>query len=154
MKNLFFLTVAIFLFFGCGETSNNKLDSDDYNSKEERIEKLKVEIKSFSDFQDAEFELFNVNGFHNDRTSIPGASSLDYKFVVKIDSSNISKWTCKMKEVQLKDYNYSWTTEIVKNRKQNWRFKSKPQFFKREGVNTIVIVYKNEGILFKRIIIE
>lgn len=153
MKKCLYVTIAIFLFVACSETSN-KLDSDDCNSKEERIEKLKVEIKSYSDFQDAEFELFNVNGFHNDRSGIPGASSSDYKFVIKIDSSDFSKWTAEMTEVQLTGYNNSWTHEIIKNRKQNWRIKSKPQYFKREGVNTIVIAFKNEGILFKRIIIE
>lgn len=117
----------------------------------ERIEKLKMEINSLSDFQDAEFELFNVNGFYNHRTSVPGASSWDYKFVIKIDTVNISKWTTGMIEVEPTEYDDSWTKEIVKGRKHNWQTFSKPQYFKRNGEDVTVLVFKNEGIIYKRV---
>lgn len=153
MKRLFHIIIIIGLFSGCTSSDSNstKLDSDDYESKLERIEILKKEIKPFSDFQDAEFELFNVNGFHNQRTSVPGASSLDYKFVIKIDTVNIAKWTTGMTEVELTDYDDSWTKEITKGRMQNWQTLSKPQYFKRNGENVTMLVFKNEGIIYKRV---
>jgi len=62
------LTVIISLiiigFSSCSDLNNfNRLDSDKLDTKEECIEHLKNEIKSKSDFENAEFELFNVNGF-------------------------------------------------------------------------------------------
>jgi hypothetical protein len=133
-------------------TSSNIIDSDNYEIKADRIEKLEMEIKSFSDFQDAEFELFNVNGFQNQRISVPGASSCDYKFVVKIDTIDIPKWTSGMKEVELSDYDNSWTKEIIKHRNQNWKTYSKPKYFVRNGEEVIMLVFSNEGIIFKRVI--
>jgi hypothetical protein len=152
MKKYIYIIITIGFIASCSDSNTSRLDSDDYENKVERIEKLKMEIKPYSDFQDAEFELFNVNGFHNLRTSVPGASSLDYKFVIKIDSMNISKWTTGMTEVELVDYDDSWTKEIIKGRKQNWRKLSKPQYFKRNGENITMLVFKNEGIIYKRVI--
>ncbi len=152
MKKYFYIIITIGFITSCSDSNTSKLDSgDDYENKVERIEKLKMEIKPFSDFKDAEFELFNVNGFHNQRTSVPGTSSLDYKFVIKIDTENIAKWTTGMTEVELTDYDDSWTKEITKGRKQNWRTLSKPQYFKRNGENVTMLVFKNEGIIYKRV---
>ncbi|MBI3235206.1 MAG: hypothetical protein HYZ42_14425 [Bacteroidetes bacterium] len=151
MKKYFYIIITIGFLTSCSDSNSSKLDSDDYENKMERIEKLKMEIKPFSDFQDAEFELFNVNGFHNQRTSVPGASSLDYKFVIKIDTVNLSKWTTGMTEVELTDYDDSWTKEIIKSRKQNWQTFSKPQYFKRNGEDVTMLVFKNEGIIYKRV---
>jgi hypothetical protein len=151
MKKYFYIILTIGFLTSCSDSNTSKLDSDDYENKMERIEKLKMEIKPFSDFQDAEFELFNVNGFQNQRTSVPGASSWDYKFVIKVDTVNISKWTTGMTEVDLTEYNDSWTKEIIKDRKQNWQTFSNPQYFKRNGENVTMLVFKNEGIIYKRV---
>ncbi|NRA12803.1 MAG: hypothetical protein HRT57_12670 [Crocinitomicaceae bacterium] len=70
------LGILIFVLSSCSDSS--RLDSDNYETKEERVEVLKKEIKSFSEFENAEFKLFNVNGFSNSRTTVPGASSWDY----------------------------------------------------------------------------
>lgn len=59
--------------------------------------------------------------------------------MVKIDSSE--------------NYN-KWPNEIIRGRKQNWEINSKPYFYKRPGSNTMIIIYQNEGIIFKRIIID
>ncbi len=154
MKKYFYIILTILFFVSCNESNSSKLDSDDYEDQAERIERLKIEIISFSDIKDAEFELFNVNGFHGQRTSLsgPGASSWDYKFVVKIDTVDISKWTAGMKEVKLKDYDDNWTKEITESRKENWQTISTPLYFERNGENVMSIVYKNEGIIYKRVI--
>ena len=153
MKKYIYIIITIGLFASCASSNSNstKLDSDDYENTTERIEILKREIKAPSDFQDAEFKLFNVNGFHNQRTSVPGASSLDYKFAVRIDTIDISKWTIGMQAVVLTNYDDNWTKEITKDRKQNWKTYSKPQYFIRNGEDVTMLVYKNEGVIFKRV---
>ena len=94
-----------------------------------------------------------MNGFENQRESfsIPGASDLDYKFAIIIDTINISKWISGMTEVEVSAIDNQWANEIIKERKQNWEFFSKPKYFIRKGENVNIILYKNEGILFKRV---
>lgn len=154
MKILSNVIISLVLFGGCTlrNSDSSKLNSDDYESADERVEILKKEIKNFSKIKDAEFKLFNVNGFNNQRTSIPGASSLDYKFVVRIDTANISAWTNGMKQVEPKDFDNSWQQELLKNRKQNWKIISNPEKYVREGDDVMMLVYRNEGIIYKRII--
>ncbi|CAN5369882.1 hypothetical protein BH11BAC5_BH11BAC5_14540 [soil metagenome] len=145
-----FLTLLIVSCNGRKSTST-MLDSDDFENKNERLEKLSGEIKLYSKITDAEFELFNVNGFSNQRETVPGASSLDYKFAIKIDSSYISKWTTGMIDTVFEKYEYSWASEIIKNRKENWQLHSAPRCFIRKGDNVIVLVYKKEGVIFKKV---
>ena len=58
---------------------------------------LKNHITVYSDFSDAEYEILNVNGnFTNERLTIPGASSWDYQFVIKVEKENIEKWISGM----------------------------------------------------------
>ncbi|MBB4807197.1 hypothetical protein HNP38_002501 [Chryseobacterium defluvii] len=153
MKKLFQIIISIGILNGCTSSDSNptKLDSNDYKSRVERVELLKKEIKSFSDIRDAEFELFNVNGFVNQRISVPGASSWDYKFAIRIDTINISKWTSGMQAIELINYDDNWTKEIIRHRKQNWITYSKPEYFIRKGENVTMLVFKKEGIIFKRV---
>lgn len=143
------------LFYSCisNHPNSTKLDSKGYTSPADRIAILEQEIKSFSTFQDAEFELFNVNGFHNQQTSMPGASYADYKFVVKIDTTDIPKWTVGMTAVELDNYDDSWTKEIIQHKKQNWETFSKPKYFVREDEKVTMLVFDKEGIIFKRIMV-
>lgn len=57
-----------------------------------RVELLSAEKRKYSSIEDAEYDLFNVNGFSNQKMILPGASSWDYKFVIKVDPSDIHKW--------------------------------------------------------------
>jgi hypothetical protein len=132
------------------EKVNQITDKKDFLSLLDKVSDEYYNSSSTS-IKDAEFELFNVNGFHNQRILVPGSTSLDYKFAIKLDTSDIKKWTKDLTEVKLKDYDDEWTKQIIKNRKQNWRTKSKPQYFTRKGANVTVLVFKNEGILFKRV---
>lgn len=128
------------------------MDSDDYDTKEERVEAMKKEIKSFSDFENAEFELFNVNGFSNSRIALPGASSWDYKFVIKINPLEIDKWTKGMTQFKPDEYNTQWMSEIIQKRKSEWVTVTQPEFYNREGNIVTMIVYRSEGIIFKRVV--
>lgn len=137
----------------CSETTNsNKLDSNDYSTKEERVEALKKEIKFFSEFENAEFELFNINGFSNNRTTVPGASSWNYKFAIRINPSDIYKWTDGMISIDSVDYKDSWMKTIVEERADDWRVESEPEIFTRKGDDVVMFVYRSEGILFKNVV--
>lgn len=152
MKNFYFILIVIGAIASCTSkvANSTSLDSEDIETSANRVSTLQLEIKSFSEFQDAEFELFNVNGFHNQREDVPGASSWDYKFVIKIDPRDISKWTEGMEEIKGSAYDDSWTKEIIKHRQENWKTHSTPQHFIREGGNIKILFFKDEGILFKR----
>ena len=106
------ITLAIIIVFNSCSGINNAtlLNSKTFKTNTQRIACLSKEIKSKSNFNDAEFELFNVNGFSNNRpTTVPGASSWDYKFVVKVASSNIDKWTEGLQSTKPPNYNLKWT---------------------------------------------
>ena len=56
--------ITTFTLISCFDSSTeNNLDSDHFSTKTERVAVLKKEIKPYSEFHDAAFELFNVNGF-------------------------------------------------------------------------------------------
>lgn len=150
MKKVLILILA-FGLYGCAENSTN-LDSDDFDSKDHRIEILKREIRSFSDFEDAEFKLFNVNGFSNGRLDVPGASSWDYKFGIKVKSTDLDRWTEGMVRVDSIDYNKDWIALIIEKRKSDWSINSQPEYYRRTGFDVMLVLYRAEGIVFKRVI--
>lgn len=145
--------------FACQDKSSERfrtfMDSDDFSNPQERVEALRAEIRSFSSFEDAEFELFNVNGFSNTRnSSIPGASSWDYKFALRLDPANLERWTEEMVQVEFGKQDLSWTQAIVRERKDQWKVSSPPIVYTSQGAKVTVFVYEKEGILFKRVIGE
>ena len=149
--------MVILIITTCACTEITRLDSDEFSTAEERVQILKQEVRCFSDIKDAEFELFNVNGFKNSRgLSVPGASSADYKFVVKVDTGDISKWREGMIKFIPIQYDNTWTKEIVKDSKENWTTNSHPTYYVRQGLpegsNTTLVEYYPEGIVFKRVI--
>ena len=154
----FSLAIILFLAFtACdsSETNNTKLSSDNYKTKEERTDALKKEVIVASEIKDAEFELFNVNGFQKDRAaSVPGSSSVDYKFLVKVDTSDIMKWTLDMVPSDSSKYDDFWVKQLLKDTKGGWQTKSSPSIFVRPESNTTVLVYRKEGIICKRIILD
>lgn len=155
MKNLnFIFLLSILGFSNCSDYSNpNELDSDNYKTIEKRVEVLKGEIKSFSDFDNAEFELFNVNGFsNNNRVTVPGASSWDYKFAIKTNPSNVDKWVKGMTKIESNNVNVQWMNKIIQKRKNDWITDTDPEFYTRKENNVIMVVYRSEGIIFKRVI--
>lgn len=92
---LLYFVIALTCFSCANKTAIN---SQDINGRQERIEKLKPEIKTHSEILDAEFDLFNVNGFNGDFTFLAGSSSSDYKFAVKVDPKDIAAWTNGLQE--------------------------------------------------------
>lgn len=138
----------LFCYTQC-ESSETRLDSDNYEDSTERVEILGRAIKTFSPIKDAEFELFNVNGFNSRSLSIPGASSWDYKFALKIDTADVYKWCDGMTEVSASADGIGWTKEIIQHRKANWQTSVMPRYYERTGEGVKMIVYYKDGILFK-----
>lgn len=155
MRVVYSVLILCIVLTSCTTSHKNTLNSMDIEDVGDRIIILKREIMSKSDFHDAEFLLFNVNGFTNSRsTTIPGSSSWDYQFVIKVKPSEIKNWIVDLIKVDTKEHPIDWAINLIAHRSQNWQIKSKPQVYKRENSNTIAIVYQKEGILFKRIIGE
>jgi len=133
------------------KSDSTTLTSEDFSSKTERIDVLRKEIKIFSELKDAEFYLINANGFSNQRVSVPGASSLDYQFAIKIDTNDINMWLEGMTETPGHITNNYWIDKIPVSRKENWETHSTPKVFTRIGNSVTMFVYKDEGIIFKHI---
>lgn len=160
------IILAAFILFNCsgadvgweageflkGQHYIKTIDSDTFNTVLDRVNFLEKEIKAFSPIKDAEYELFNVNGFHFEKnTTTPGGSSYDYRFVVKIDPADISKWTDGFSRNDSIAFDSTWTEKIILKRKENWERHSAPIVLSRPGGFVELYLFKDEGIIFKRI---
>lgn len=150
MSQFFLLLVILVIAHSCQPTPTT-LDSDDWETDAARIVALEQEIITASPLQQAEFELFNVNGFGQHSTSLPGASSWDYKVALKVDSSAIDQWTAGFRPVPSLAENLDWMDSITQQRKKQWLHNSSPEFFIRENMAVYMIVYRKEGLIFKSI---
>jgi len=130
------------------------LDSDNYWSKEKRMKVLKAEIKLPSDFYDAEFELFNVNGFSSGFLNMPGPSAIDYKFAIKVNTADLDKWVKKMIRLEDQNYDTSWIDKIIEKRKKNWICKSQFEVFVGKNTNVTVLICRDQELVFQRIITD
>ncbi len=149
VKTITTVLIAFFIYSCTG--SNTTINSQDYDDPVDRVEILKNKIVSSSDFTDAEFSLFNVNGFSDGRTTVPGASSWNYEFGIKVDTADIDNWTEGMSRGDSANYNLSWTIDVTGKRSTSWTTLSEPEIYQRGEEDVIVILYRNEGIVFKRI---
>lgn len=147
-----FLLLINLLPTGCSSNHTSKLDSDNYSTATARVKALKNEIIAPSDFTDAAFELYNVNGFSNSRFSVPGASSWDYRFAVKIAQADIVKWTQEMTRMTELNIDLEWTRQITRLENTKWHTQSQPEYFQKPEEDVFLIVYRNESIVFKRVI--
>jgi hypothetical protein len=145
--------IAVVVLASCNNrnTNPNILSSQAIAEKEERVAILKKEITSFSSFTDAEFFLVNANGFTTQRTTIPGASSFRYSFIIKIDTNYIKNWTAGMKEVPDTNIPASWLEELPNHEKSAWQVHSTPMVYMDSTENVVLAVYREEGLIFKKI---
>ncbi len=164
MKYASFLTTLFIsvVIISCSESNktekkstNTKLYSDDFETAKERVEELKKHITVYSYFDDAEFEIFNVNGnFNNDRLNVPGASSWNYHFAIKVDQKDIDKWTSDM--ILLHDGiskdSMSWVTELNKKLTNKIHNNELGEYYGRQGDSNYAVVFRKSGLVFRRII--
>jgi len=153
MRVRFVFLLILVQTYSCFNMNNSmSIDSDDYWTKEKRIKILKAEIKWPSDFYGAEFELFNINGFSGRRLSQPGPSSVDYKFAIKVNTSDLDKWIKGMTKLEDENYDADWIDKIIEKRKENWICKSQFEVFVRKNTNITVLICRDQGLVLKRII--
>lgn len=152
----FSLVLLLPILFSCKEgmkTRDNgtRLNSKDYPNKEERLAAFSKVLSGHSPIQDVEFDLFNVNGFGNDRSvAVPGASSSSYRYVVKVDPADVHLWTEFLQPFN-PDTSLAWQDSLISARKEQWVCKSTPQYF-GSGKGFFVVAYKPEGIIFREMI--
>ena len=152
LKTLVILHLLCSFLNSCKHKDNTHLNSLHLNYRE-RMRLVSQNITLFSPIQDAEFELFNVNGFKGQRIALPGPSSWNYIIAIRIDTSYISKWTSDFVETDADSLDGYFTEEIIQHRVKNWTRHSTPRYFKRKnGDRVFMKVYQKEGIIFKRII--
>lgn len=165
-----FLSLFVLLILvSCKSKSDTKLESFDIENQEKRIEILSEQIKEYSEILDAEYSLFNANGFGNTVVFVPAASYSDYKMALQIDTTDINKWLVGMYNAENENAEDSvWINSILDNlteqRKQNWienMEKSNPKRFTMSATNgytKVAIIYQNDSlknaIIFERIIQE
>lgn len=103
--------------------------------------------------KDVEFDLFNVNGFDSNGL-IPGASSYHYRYVVRLDSSDVDAWIDFLAQLPL-DTSLLWQDSLISERKEQWKIRSSPLYFKwkvPENSPLFETVYKPEGMVFREVI--
>lgn len=132
-----------------------RLNSKDYPNKEERLAVFSKVLRTHSAIKDVEFDLFNVNGF-GDTRSIPGASSIHYRYVVKVDPADVNLWTDFLQPIS-PDTFFAWQDSLVSSRKEQWICRSNPQYFVQKGNfgkagGFVLIAFRPEGIVFRDVI--
>lgn len=147
------LIVLIILLYACHSTPsvNSNLSSISIKDKQDRIQTLSKYVNLKSAISDCEFYLFNVNGFNNERLSVPGASSWDYRFGVIISRSDVPKWTSNLRDTTFETADYSWILELIKKRPGSWSLHSNPKFYVNNSADNIIVVYEKEGVIFQKI---
>ncbi len=150
MRTLLFLLLLVCLQ-GCSTVS--KMSSSGVDDTNKRIKALSAETVLKSSILDAEYDLFNVNGFSTQKLILlPGASGWHYKFAIKVDPSDLFKWIEGRDFLQTDECEMSWINEVVEPRKFNWTTKSDPKCYRDENSMVFISIYEAEGIIFKEVI--
>ena len=152
------LAFVLIFVLGTSACESDVLDkhSNQFNSNRKKVAFLDKYVVFYSDVIDAEFDLFNVNG-GSSRFSVPGASSGDYKFAVRVAPQDVQTWIDAALDGDYvpKDgvVDDSWVVEVTGNA-DHWQPQSAPEKFERTsaGANrSIMIVHREEGIIFKQV---
>ena len=65
---------------------------------------------------------------------------------------DLDTWVIEMKKDTLQNHDTGWTKEIIKQRKENWKTSGEPEFYKHPERDVMVLLFRNEGIIFKRVL--
>lgn len=157
MKKILVIGLVLSLLSACQQKSpkstNSTLYSEDFDTAKERVIELKKHIKEFSDFNDAHFKLFNVNGqFLGERVVIPGPSSWDYQYVIVLDSSDIKKWLRHLTHIGKISDVQPWVINLNQQLQTPIDLTKGGENYLIKGDSNYGIAYPKQGILFRRII--
>ena len=141
--------ICFSLLVSCSD--NKTLKSDTIKNSTARIAILKKHIKPYSEIKDAEFYLFNSDGFDGGPTLGLGPADINYDFVVKVNPLEINKWKQNLIETT-GGFEYERLKSLTEKRAQNWITSSKPKFYKDKDIETsLVIIFEEEGIVYEQI---
>lgn len=145
-----FLHMIVFLgvAFSCDQR-NTELTSETFQTSEKRVQQLKQQIVAPTDFRDAQFRLFNVNGFSRSVAGVPGASSYDYKFILKIDPNDMNAWTKGLKEASGRDM--KWINELIQNEEKSWFPTNQGEQYYSDERNVLLVLFRKDSLLAKRV---
>jgi len=131
------------------------MNSDNINTPEQRVALLRTVINAPTNFSDAEFELFNANGFDKNAEprGIPAPSTWTYEFVVKVTNTDVFNWTEGLEQTAVTKLP-AWAQKLMDKRKQHWSTEGEGVCYASQspGRETSVFVYPEAGIVFKRVI--
>lgn len=151
IKYIFAISLAILLLVSCNSDNYQYLDSVDFGNKEERIKELNKIVTYHTDVLDVEFELFNVNGFGDSRTLLPGTSSWNYYFLLKVNPEDLDTWKSAIQYPEDESVipNYEILDRLKNKRKGNWELYSNPILFSGRNTNSYMLIYEEEGLIFR-----
>ncbi len=142
----YFIIFNLSIFILSCSSPSNHVTSQNINNSQDRINELSKYFNLRTEVLDTEFDIFDVN--LNDRNSIPGATSRDYKIALLIEEENLEAW---LTDVDITSFplNYTWTFELTKNNK-NFETSSEPLMFTSK--NKELLLFEAEGIILLRIV--
>ncbi|SHJ06338.1 hypothetical protein [Pseudozobellia thermophila] len=154
MNRLFFtVSVCCIMLCSCSDEEIKKeLYSLNYGTKAERVATLKKEIEVHSDFENAEFLLYNSKGFtfHVNTFYLP--EYRDYRYVIKLNPEDIDKWLKGFEKVNPSESFEEWPDKLIRIRRDEWPLQSTPEYYAMENEMVYMLVYRKEGVIFKKAI--
>ncbi len=118
-----------------------------FSTEKEKVAFLEQYVTCFSPVDATEFHIL----YHDNSTGwVPGPSDWDFKIAARIAPIDSAKWIVDFREVQGEQMDLTWIAELALE-SDHWTRMSTPQYYQRPGTAGELIVYKQEGILFKRI---
>lgn len=154
LRYISLLSILFSLYYCMQPDPGSTIYSGHYDNKAQRIEKLRSLVTLDSDVEDAEYKLYNLNGFESNSTRLPGASYSDYRLAVKLSRQALPRWTSGFNEIELEEPDHSWARDIILHDPERWATESQPRYYMSNDEKTMLIVYEKEGIVFKRIIYD
>lgn len=86
--------------------------------------------------------------YHDNATGgVAGPSEWDMQAVMLVAPADLPRWTEGMRAVSAQDVDLAWAYALLPQ-EQRWKITSQPLVYERSG--TLVAVFEQEGIVFKR----
>lgn len=121
------------------------LRSKNFDNTSERINQLIEVVDLPTKINDAEFVLFNIDGFNKSRMQI-GLSAWDYRYAVKLDSNNIEKWLEGFSHID-GEPDIKWLKSYL-SLNENWKLTSEYELYKNDSRESIIL-FRGEAIIIK-----
>jgi len=146
MKTIFYLFLLLFLSCSSfSSTSNTHIDSSHLFTKEKRIKELSKYFILRTAILNTHFFINDVN--LNSRT-VPGATYRDYRIAIKIDKQHIPVWISDVNPTN-DVLPCEWTRDSLFCNDPDFNLSYNPEIYQAES--KVVLLYRNEGVLFIRI---